>query len=604
MPTPAELEAFKQRMIGKAASPTGTLSFLGGVANPMAPMLVTGAQETANAIAPPSSLPPGAPSGIVQQSPPPPTQLSPIAGSGGDGSNFQLSPTLSQLGSPAQAPGLAGMGGGGSPTGGLADLKARWQQAQQRQIQDFNTQKDTQEGLGDERAKAVEGNAHFAEMYAAGQQKMAEDQAQVDQDAAAKHQQFLQRNQELADQIGAMKVDPDRVFRKSSNGEKFLYALGNALGNFVEGFSGGAVKNSYAAQLDKIIDRDIAAQQDEISTKKAQLGARQSLFGQMLQETGDQRLAAMQTRNLMLESGKQWLQAQSDRLQIPSMQMENQLKIDAITQMQSGLDEAIKKSSYATALQQAQAAAAARAAAEREAWNRRMQLAELGLKRDELTIKAAAAGKEEGDKTDAQVAELSKRLADKDLADGRAAIDNAKRRLAMTDANGNVITDASGNPVLDPNKGLPGVGKLGDLRAELGPGGKLYGLPSAAIADRVVGLSPEERVSRGDWDKIKLAYQKQITGSGASLEERKMISQAFEGARTPQEQANAVAQADAMFRQIESRDRAGYSPKVNSIVDARLKAQGAVMPGSVKVTGGAGSDERMKRFATKLGAKY
>ena len=63
----------------------------------------------------------------------------------------------------------------------------------------------------------------------------------------------------------------------------------------------------------------------------------------------------------------------------------------------------------------------------------------------------------------------------------------------------------------------------------------------------------------------------------------RQIKAAFAGAKTPQEQRNAVAEADAVFRQIESRHKAGVSPRALKTFEARLNGVAPSMPGSVTV---------------------
>lgn len=108
--------------------------------------------------------------------------------------------------------------------------------------------------------------------------------------------------------------------------------------------------------------------------------------------------------------------------------------------------------------------------------------------------------------------------------------------------------------------------------------------PFSYLADAAFGLNDNERVSRGDWDKIKLAYQKQITGSGASEAEREMLTRAFEGARTPAEQRNAIAQAKDYFDRREAAIKAGYDPATVRVYEERKAALRPELPPSAKPT--------------------
>ncbi len=178
----------------------------------------------------------------------------------------------------------------------------------------------------------------------------------------------------------------------------------------------------------------------------------------------------------------------------------------------------------------------------------------MGQKQDEIEIKRQQASGMSPEDINKQTQQLSRDLGEKELVQGRAAVENTKRRLAG----------------LKQDEGLPGVGPLADFREKLGR------VP-------VVGLSPEERVSRSDWDKMRLAYQVQITGSGGSEEQMKQISSAFQGARTPAEQRNTVAQVDDFFARMEAAKKAGYDPRIVKLYEQRKEGIQPSMPSSVRV---------------------
>jgi hypothetical protein len=317
----------------------------------------------------------------------------------------------------------------------------------------------------------------------------------------------------------------------------------------LRGLQGGP--NEFMNRLDGYIEQDIREQQAEIDNKKAALHANQSMVGQLLQVTGDRRVAADVARRLMYESAKTDLAAKNARYGIPEAKAGVDLAMNAIDQKIATINAEGAKNAYEVALKQAAAAAAARKAAEKEAFDRSMKILEMGQKQDELEIKRKQASGESLEDLNKQTQALGKELGAKDLTEGRAAVENAQRRLQG----------------LKPDEGLPGVGPVADIREKFGR------IP-------VVGLSAQERVSRGDWEKIKLAYQHQITGSGASNEERAMLSKAFEGARTPAEQRNAIAQADDFFTRREDAIRKGFDPRAVKLYDSRGRT---AMPSSVRV---------------------
>lgn len=457
------------------------------------------------------------------------------------GGGEAYAPTPAAPGIPA--PGTARMGAavGANPMSGL---RGRLNEAQLATMEGLDQDAELQRDQGDAKAKKMEQFAKLYEQQAADQEIDARMQQQADFDAKQKHVAFLERNEKLANDIGEQKIDPGRLMRSKSTAEKGLFVVSSILGGALRGLDGG--RNDALDRMDKEIDQDINAQQSAIDNKKASMSARQSLFGQMLQETGDSRVATMQTRNLMYESFKQKLLSEGERSNIPEVKINAEQGARAIQAKQDANRENLAASALQQAQQAAAAAAGARAAAEKDAWKRSMEVSELALKKDELEIKRAASNKESGKDVDRQVESLAKDLADPKLASGRAPVEALRAQLSQTPA----------------DQGIAGVGLSGDIRANM-----LGGLGSRVL------LSDQERVNRGNWDKVKLAYQSQITGSGASDAERKMLSQAFEGAKSAAEQRAAIQSAESLFKQQEERRMAGASPDAQAIFRQRLAAQ-------------------------------
>jgi len=484
-------------------------------------------------------------------------RLTPIEPGATADTDIPMSPTLDpryQLRRPAL---IGGPGGGGSGAG----LKAAFDASRQRMVGDYDTDKELALEQGVNQATRAEGIASLQEQEAQIKERHAQLQMEADAKAAEKHEAFLARNEQLASEIAEQKVDFKGAMGNAA--EKALMVLGSML------MARAGEGDRAMKMLNTHIDTAIREQQQQIDNKKTALGARQTIFGQMLQETGDRRLAAMQTRNLMLEAAKQKVQADAERLGIPALRTQAQQVANQFQHQQDALKTQIAGEAYQSFLAQQRAAAAAQAAAEEKAWKRSMEIAELGLKRDKLEIERLDAINKAGGNIPEQVQKLGKDLSDKDLVEGRSAVDNAKRRLAGT----------------KPDEGLPGVGPMADFREKIArrPEGLGALNPMAWALNKSVGLSDEERVSRGDWDKIKLAYQKQITGSGASESEREMISKAFEGAKSPAEQRNAINQADNFFQELEARKKAGYDPRAVQIFEQRLKGINPQIPDSVRV---------------------
>ncbi len=562
-PMPSEQDSFASRMLGHAPS----LAL--GLASPgMAPIMYGRSKLDPGptpGIWPVSTAAQGA---LAQPPPPEPasaapvpmdTPLAPVAGAPA------LNPQLAQVTRPM------GAGGGG---GGVNPLKARYDAAQQRQLGAFGEQKELTNNAAVAHEERMEGVASREEAMAAKQQKDALELQEVERKAAAQHQAFLSRNEELADQIGKMKTDPGRLMRDMDTGTKLVFAIGAGLGGFLRGVQGGG-RNSVLDHMDKMIDRDIAAQQSDIDNAKASLTARSTIFGQLMQETGDRRLAGMQFRGLVYEAAKLKLKSDADRLGIPEAKTAAALEVNKIEHAQAGLNENMAATAWKTYLQQQAAAAAAARAAEEKAYQRQKDLLEYGLKVDHLRVEAAKAGKEGRVTHDKQLQDLAKDLANPEQIQARVGVEGAMRRL---------IDPKTGK--VDPKKGLPGVGHMADAREALT--GRPTGLnsisPLAWAAHEVAGPSAEDRVSRQDWNQLKLGYRHLITGSGGSEKEMADISSAFEGANTPQEQANAVQKLYDTVNRLEQTKKAGYDTAVVDEFEAKMKGTGgAGMPASVRV---------------------
>jgi hypothetical protein len=472
---------------------------------------------------------------------------------------------------------LRGGGGGGSGTGGLY---ASMMSARKKQIGDFDTDKELAIEQGENKAQHAMTMAEWLQHDADIKQRHAEIDMKAQEDAHEKTQALIGRNMELADDIGRQKIDPTRLAKSKGTGERISHVLGSALGGFLRGFQGG--ENKTLERFDHAVSQDIQAQLNEIDNKKAQLGARQNLVAQMIQETGDRRLGVLAARNLYYEAAKQKLAATDAQLGVPEITTAAKQTANVFQHQQDGMNAQFTGEALRVAQAQAAAQAAAQKAAEREAWQRQMDLAKLGIERDKLSIEQMKAMGMSGEDIQKQAQHLGDKLADPALAQGRAAVENAKSRLDK----------------VGPGEGLPGVGLGADLREKLAgrPSGMTALLPGAWVANKVAGLSDEERVSRGDWEKIKLAYRKQITGSGGSEAEMRQIEQSFEGAKTPAEQRKAIEEADAFFKQIETNQRSAVDPRANALVESRKAGLMGIQPRQGNV-----SDERAKQLKKKLG---
>ncbi len=291
-------------------------------------------------------------------------------------------PTLASMGAPGIAPGIGGAGGGG-----FGGLERNLRDAHGRQLQGYSDAQNLELEKGIDEGLKAQGMSDAYAANAARMQRDAEDQQRIDALANQKHDAFMARQETLANDLAKQQVDPGRLLRNADAADQMIIGLGAALGGV---FGNG--HNDYLDRLDKLVDRDINAQLVDIDSKKASFGARQSLFGQMLAETGDRRLAAMQTRKLIYDAMDQKVKSDSERLGIPILKDNAAIIGQQFAQKRADLDAQIQAESLRQAKAAAAAAVAAQRAAEERLYQHQKDLAEFGLKSRALDIEETKAG--------------------------------------------------------------------------------------------------------------------------------------------------------------------------------------------------------------------
>lgn len=195
---------------------------------------------------------------------------------------------------------------------------------------------------------------------------------------------YQAETQRQIDDVRSKTINPNRAY--SDTGSAVAAVIGGLLGGIYQGIN-KLDKNPFIEQMNKTIDRDVAAQETDLRTKKESIGERKGLLSDMRATYKDEALAKIQARNLYYEAAKEELMARASEYDSPAIQARADQAITALTREQTKLDinEAIRK---------AAAAQAAGAAAE----HRRQQDFENQLKlqhaRNETTTANAAAGKE------------------------------------------------------------------------------------------------------------------------------------------------------------------------------------------------------------------
>lgn len=182
--------------------------------------------------------------------------------------------------------------------------------------------------------------------------------ANIETQASAEH--FDERMSEIErqlDDVRAKKIDPNRLMRESP-GMGLLAVIGGVIGGVYQGLTNGQ-ENGFLRDLNRMIDRDIAAQERDMDNDRHNFGEKLNLLSQQRAVWKDTQLAKMQSQNLYYEAAKENIAAEAARYDTPIYQARAD---EAIANIQRAQDEIRLK--LAQQLQAQAAAAGARSAAQ------------------------------------------------------------------------------------------------------------------------------------------------------------------------------------------------------------------------------------------------
>lgn len=464
--------------------------------------------------------------------------------------NVEAAPQLTM---PQVGRGVGGFGGSAG-SNGLGDAAAAYRDAQGRQVGLIGKEADQQSRIGVAQADRTDAVSDLEAADAARKAEDAKREADVESEAQKGLSDFMSTNARMADDIANAKVDRRRIFKDMSTGDRVVFGLAAVLGGMMQGLQGQKT-NQFLDYVERTVDKDVEDQMKAVDNKKSTLAARQNMFGQLLAQTGDRRIAAMQLRNLQYEAMKQATTAQADKLGIPVLLEQSDMARNQIEQKQAALQTQLAAEVYKQKQAAAAAVAAAQRAAEEKAWQRQMELAKLGLEQDKLKIEAAKASGETSKDINQRVSDLGKALSDPKLQEGRAVTEALAAQLAKT--------------------------KQGDQMAGL----DWWSRAKGALPGGQVLLSDQENVNRQNWEDFLGVIRHMKTGAGGSAKEMETIRQEAVGASTAAEKANVIRKAQAYFAQQEQAARAGAGPAASAQYDANMAAVQGQMPGTVRVTG-------------------
>lgn len=230
-----------------------------------------------------------------------------------------------------------------------------------------------------------------AEVEQAGafEQIAAKAAADADARAAATEQSMAKRKAFLdtynadttraIEEFGKAEVDPNKYWADKGTGGTLLAAIGVALGGWAQGMAAGAgqrIENGGLEMIEKGIARDIELQKAAIAKKGAGIEMRKGLYGQYLQQFGNEDAAEAMAYETYLRKAKSEIDAQAAKttnkeVKIRAEALGASLE-DRIIQAANGKAIAGEKmyDQYQAKKQQAAAAAANAMAAEMKARNK------------------------------------------------------------------------------------------------------------------------------------------------------------------------------------------------------------------------------------------
>lgn len=175
-------------------------------------------------------------------------------------------------------------------------------------------------------------------------------QARAEEDRAAMMARIEEADAEASKirrEVAQAKVDPGRIWSRKGGGDRMALAVAAGLAGMAQGFMGQAGPNWVLQLADRMIDRDIAAQQAAISSKKEALAGQRGVVADLFKQLGSMDAATNQARLMMTEDLKA-------RLAVIGANTDSQTIQANAAQAMGALDErilALKNQAY----QQAQA---------------------------------------------------------------------------------------------------------------------------------------------------------------------------------------------------------------------------------------------------------
>ncbi len=206
---------------------------------------------------------------------------------------------------------------------------------------------------------AMAGEAHGA--LAQLQQKDALIRERELADAQAGFDTHMGEAQKQIDEVRAKKIDPQRLMQ--SDGMVITAILGGVFGGLYQGIN-KLDKNPFLEDLNRHIDRDMAAQEKDISNEQQGVTNKMNVLREQRATFKDNDLAKLQTRSLMYAATEEAIKAEAAKFDSPIAQAHADQAVAAVERERAKNDLQIKtQAEHAANARAAAGAAAARAQA-------------------------------------------------------------------------------------------------------------------------------------------------------------------------------------------------------------------------------------------------
>lgn len=240
----------------------------------------------------------------------------------------------------------AGRGGGGSATRtarSVTSLPAA-AAAEVREMQTPIDESVAEQQLAIEDQAGVEerGLGEVAQLHAEQGRRIEQELTDQESLKSSYEQRFATEQQKLAElnQKAQQEIDPKRYWKNADTGNKILAVISSAIGGYVEGLTGGRVKNRGLDMIQAVIERDINAQIENRNRAERDVGRQAGIVGLLGDKYTDdlqKRQAAMVLANEAVAKQIDGIAAgmQGEKAKAQAMQLSAQLRQEAATRAQA-----------------------------------------------------------------------------------------------------------------------------------------------------------------------------------------------------------------------------------------------------------------------------